>query len=177
MGKKLYKIAIVGPESSGKTTLCEQLAAHFQTLVVHEFARVYLNQKSDNYKYTLNDVIYIDEQQKILEQQLESKTNRFLFCDTTSVVNYIWAKVKFNEIPAQILQNIQAEKYDLYILTSPDFPWMYDNLRESENSTIQLFDEYKTVLQKFTKKPLLIVSGSQNNRLETVIRYLSENFE
>ena len=121
----IIKIAVVGPESTGKTWLCEALAKHYQTVWVPEYAREYFNQ-SDIYNYTLSDLELIARKQIESENELLIKANRFLFCDTTLITLKIWADLEFNTTLASIEEELVKRHYDLYLITNTDIPWHND---------------------------------------------------
>jgi len=168
----MYKIAITGPESTGKSTLCEQLAEHYNTAFVPEFSREYLNKK--NGKYSENDLTEILNGQLKLENSQVSKANKYLFCDTDPLVIWIWSKVKYGKVDLKIEKELSNHKYDLYLLTYPDLPWEEDSLRESEEKLTELFDLYLNKLQELGF-PFKIVSGVGVNRLKTAITAIDES--
>jgi NadR type nicotinamide-nucleotide adenylyltransferase len=169
----LIKIAVVGPESTGKSNLCKALAKLYQTKFVPEFAREYLTQK--NAPYTLHDIIYIHQQQILSETILEKEANTILFCDTTSLVNKIWLAEKFNIKNEVIESDFNDHSYDLYLLCAPDMPWEYDPLRENENDRERLFDIYKKSLTT-CNKPFEIITGLDNVRLHNAKNILEKYF-
>jgi nicotinamide riboside kinase len=169
----LIKVAVVGPESTGKSDLCKALAKLYQTAYVPEFARHYLTQKKS--PYTLNDILYIHQQQILSETALEQEANTVLFCDTTSIVNKIWLAEKFNTENAEINSDFNAHPYHLYLLCAPDMPWEYDPLRENENDRERLFEIYKNELSIY-HKPFEIITGLGNVRLNNAKNILEKYF-
>ena len=134
---QLKKIAIIGPESTGKSTLCDQLAKHYHTKWCPEYAREYLLKHGANYTYA--DLLVIAKGQIELEKKFETlekskdpyKTKqRLLFIDTDMYVMKVWAEFVFNKCHRYILEQIAERKYDLYLLCNVDLPWVKDELRE-----------------------------------------------
>lgn len=142
----MRKIAIVGPESTGKTVLTEQLAHYFHEPWVREYAREYLDGK--NPPYQLSDLVAIAEGQLHEEQRAVLAAEDFLFCDTNLLVIRIWAKDKFGVIPTEIEQKWVPEDYFLHLLLYPDLDWEPDPLREDQNRRIELFHFYEEELEK-----------------------------
>ena len=97
MKNSVKKIALIGPESSGKTTLCRELAAYFHTVWVPEFARTYIALLDR--KYTLEDIEYCAEEQLKSEAHLLEKANRFLFCDSELIIAKVWCEDVFKTSP------------------------------------------------------------------------------
>jgi NadR type nicotinamide-nucleotide adenylyltransferase len=144
-GKKIIKIAIVGPESTGKTVLAESLARHFQTEWVPEYARDYLD--IIRRPYTKDDLETIAIEQLNLENQLEKRANRLLFCDTTLLVIKIWCEFKYRNCPEWIIDEVKHRHYDLHLLTATDIPWTPDPLREHPNVREFLYNLYRNELE------------------------------
>jgi len=165
----MYKIAITGPESTGKTVLAKQLARHYKTEWVPEYSREFLGHT--NGKYSENDLATILKGQVDAESRMISKANKFLFCDTDPLVIWIWSKVKYGSVNRKIENALNDHKYDLYLLTYPDLPWEKDELRESEGRLFELFDLYHNKL-KTMKLPFEIISGSGTNRLQCAVNAL-----
>ena len=107
MEKTVKKIAILGAESTGKSTLCEQLAKHYNTVYVPEYARTYFEEK-DIKKYSLDELVLIASHQLDLEREMEEKATHFLFCDTTLITIKIWALNQFNKVPDIISKSIKS---------------------------------------------------------------------
>ncbi|MEO8086748.1 MAG: ATP-binding protein, partial [Bacteroidota bacterium] len=144
MDRSLKKIALIGPESSGKTTLCMQLAVHFHTTWVPEFARQYIS--SLNRKYLLDDIEYCTQQQLKSEEEMTDEATRFLFCDTEMIVAKVWCEDVFNFVPGWMEQTIDNHHYDLFLLTLPDIPFQHDDVRENPHRREFFFDWYRREL-------------------------------
>jgi NadR type nicotinamide-nucleotide adenylyltransferase len=165
----MYKIAITGPESTGKTTLTKQLAEHYKTVWVPEYSRNFLEKTKGN--YTEKDLVQILNGQLEIEKNLIKRANKFLFCDTDPLVIWVWSKVKYGRVDPQIENAIENHKYDFYLLTYPDLPWKNDELRESEGQLIALFNIYFEKL-KSLEYPFKVISGNGNDRLKSAINAL-----
>lgn len=140
----LIKIAIVGPESTGKSALAQSLATHFKTDWVHEVARDFLEKL--NRSYTALDIEEIARLQLEMEDEKASSANGILFCDTTLLVIKIWMENAFKKSPDWILNSIQSRKYDFYLLTDIDLEWLPDPLREHPHKRQFFKDWYETEL-------------------------------
>ena len=146
INKSLIKIAVTGPESTGKTTLAENLALRFNSLLVPEYARDYI----DNLKtpYNKQDVENIAKGQLKSIKDIEKHADKLIICDTELIVIKIWLDVKYGECPQWILNEVQKQNFDLYLLCYPDIPWVYDKQREHPNLREYLFNLYENELQK-----------------------------
>lgn len=165
-GNQLVRIALIGPESTGKSVLCEQLAAHYQTAWVREFARHYLPTLSRPYQ--LNDIVWIGKKQSEQESELAEQANQCLFIDTEYINLKIWCEEVFQEVPDWIRERCNKPQYDLYLLTFPDIPWQSDPLRENEHRRDYLFMRYKEALDNIAAI-YSIVSGTGNDRFNTAL--------
>lgn len=163
MEKQLKKIVIIGPESTGKSTLTKSLAAHFSEPWVREYAREYLEGLDRPYGYP--DLLKIAKGQIALENEMESKADNLLFCDTNLQVIEVWSQHKFGKIDPWILDKLQNRKYDCFLLTDIDIPWQDDPQREHPEPEMRayFFDLY---LQKIeaSKTPFAVVSGTPEKR-------------
>ena len=155
---KKIKIAITGPESSGKTTLAKKLSTHFKkSILVNEFAREYL--KKVNEKYTYSDLIKIAKGQKEREIQASKKNSQLIICDTTLNEIKIWSLEKFNKCEEWILN--KKDNYTHYLLCKPDIPWEPDPLRENPFDRERLFNIHLKYLQN---KSYTIICGDKKSR-------------
>jgi NadR type nicotinamide-nucleotide adenylyltransferase len=168
----LKKIVVIGPESTGKSTLCGYLADYYNTLWCPEFAREYLLENGTD--YTIDDLITIakgqlDEVQKHIEA-LQSQMDQTgivkpLIIDTDMYVMKVWAEYVFGTCPTFILDEINKQDFDLYLLCKPDIPWVKDELREypDEKPRQELFQIYKDILIN-QQTPWVEISGGFEER-------------
>jgi NadR type nicotinamide-nucleotide adenylyltransferase len=168
----IWKIAITGPESTGKSMLAEQLAAHYKTTWVPEYAREYLEVLGKPYEEA--DILRIAQGQLEGEASQLKQAVRFLFCDTELIVTKIWSEVKYGRCDPWIPETIRTHGYDLYLLCDIDLPWQYDPLREHPDQRQYLFDLYYNEL-KDRKFPFAVIHGAGPARLENAIEII-ENF-
>jgi NadR type nicotinamide-nucleotide adenylyltransferase len=143
----MRKIVIIGPESTGKSTLCSQLAEHYRTVWCPEFAREYL--LNLNRSYTYEDLLNIARGQMELEYtMLTQAKGPFYFIDTDMYVMKVWCEVAFEQCHTWILKQIAINRYDFYFLCNTDLPWVPDALREYPDPKFRnkLFLMYKDIL-------------------------------
>lgn len=156
------RIAIVGPECTGKTSLAQQLAKVFTTEWVPEYARGYLNKLVD--PYTQGDLLNIAQGQMRIEDEFYRDANRVLICDTNLVVIKIWSDFKFGATDPWILKEMIGRQYDLHLLTHIDVPWEEDPQREHPNKRQELYEIYKKELDAL-KVPYQEIQGNEVERL------------
>ncbi|HEY0245920.1 MAG TPA: ATP-binding protein [Mucilaginibacter sp.] len=125
---EIKKIAVVGPESTGKSTMSAYLAEHYHTVWVPEYAREYCEKLTS--PPTWQDEINMFEGQLALEKELLPKANHILICDTTFITVKIWSDQIFGRSPQQVLDRLPNHQYDLYLLLNIDMPWQEDPLRD-----------------------------------------------
>lgn len=166
----ILKIAVIGPESTGKTSLCEALARHYDTVWVPEYARVYFND-SDIYNYNLDDLVIIAKKQMELERESLAHARRFLFCDTTLITLKIWAELEFQQTPEFIEANLKKIKYDHYFITDTQVPWIADGLRQNKHSR-QLLLNMNIREVEAMGAPYTLIEGTESKRIENAIATL-----
>lgn len=164
--RKIIRIALIGPESTAKSTLSESLAKHYDTVWVKEYSREYLSKF--NGKYKLDDILKIAEVQLLQEQELLSSANKFIFSDTELIISKVWCEDVFNTCPEWIIKNIKEYKYDLYLLTYPDLRWQKDSVRENPNRRYFFFNWYERELIKINAA-YSIIRGAGPVRLQNAI--------
>ncbi|SFV28816.1 AAA family ATPase [Thermoflavifilum thermophilum] len=164
----MKKIVVIGPESTGKSTLSEQLAAHLHTVWVPEYAREYLNQL--NRPYEEADLLAIARGQIETEDRLFHQANRFLICDTDLYVIKVWSEHKYGNCHPWILHQIARRHYDLYILTYIDIPWTYDPQREHPQPEMReyFFRVYLDIVIN-SQVPWILVKGNPTERLQIAL--------
>lgn len=172
----MKKIVIIGPESTGKSTLTEQLATHYNTAWCPEFAREYL--KENGMDYSFEDLLNIARGQLVLEDNLLAQAkNGLYFIDTDMYVMKVWCEVAFNNCHTWILKQIAARKYDLLLLCDTDLPWVKDDLREYPDlhTRQRLFKMYKDLLINQGTK-WAIISGTYAERLQVALSVIKTVF-
>lgn len=166
------KIVIIGPESTGKSTLCEQLATHYNTIWVKEFAREYLLKNGTD--YTFEDLLDIAKGQVVNEESgienLVAANNKPLFIDTDMYVMKVWCEFVFDKCHHWILNRIVERKYDLYLFCNVDLPWVKDELREYPDleNRQKLYHYYKDIMVN-QNVPWVDISGTYEERLKKAI--------
>ncbi len=171
--KKVKKIVILGPESTGKSTLCEALAKHYNTNWCPEYARQYLSENGTNYNY--DDLLIIAKGQLAGEDDYVQKTSEMLIIDTDMYVMKVWCEYVFNNCHPFILEKINERKYDAYLLCDIDLPWAPDEMREypNEQPRKELFTIYKELLMN-QNTPWGIVNGLGAERTNNAIEIIEK---
>ena len=169
----IKRIAVLGPESTGKSILTEQLAHHYQTTWIPEYARTYLSEI--NRAYTAHDIIEIYENQFAIEASEIKNANKFLFTDTEFIIGMVWSEYVFKTAPEYFKKMIAQFPYDLYLLTYPDLPWVYDPLRENPGKGDFFFSWYQRILSE-TNLNYGIVKGLGSSRLQSAIEIIDRHF-
>lgn len=166
----MRKIALVGPESSGKTTLSKLLAKELKTIWVPEYARIYLEEHGPN--YTENIVEEIGKKQFALEEEaLKNRENKRVICDTDLLVIKVWMQVKYKKYPAWI--DVKLERDCLYLLCKPDMPWEADALRENPNNREEIYQIYFNLLKQ-SKHQFIDLEGNIESRLKKALKFISK---
>ena len=178
----IKKVVVLGPESTGKSTLCRLLAEHFKTAWVKEYAREYLLANGSNYSFdTLLDIakgqLKLEENAiKIFETSVvsltanEDKKASIIFVDTDMYVLKVWCEFVFDQCHDWILNQIVERKYDLYLLCDIDLPWVKDELREYPDLVTRekLYHHYKDIMVN-QSVPWVNISGNYEERLQKAI--------
>ena len=174
-GNRIIKIALFGPESTGKTTLAKQLAKHFKTAWVPEFARDYLQQKWNKTAQIcdVNDMLPIAYGQTKLENESLSIANEYLFCDTNLLVTKVFSEVYYGFCDPLLDKAAREHEYDLFFLTDIDVPWKKDDLRDKPDGRSSSFSIFKQTLID-NKKPFITLSGDKKLRLNKAIAIIED---
>ncbi|MEO0581364.1 MAG: ATP-binding protein [Bacteroidota bacterium] len=169
----IQKIAIVGPESTGKTTLASQLAQALHTVWIPEYAREFLEQLGR--PYVREDLIDIAKGQLALENQGLPQANKWLICDTNLLVIKIWEEFRYGAQHPDIGERMNLSTFALYILTKTDIPWTADDQRESPDlaERQELFSLYEQALLQ-AGVSYITVSGTPDMRLDRALRAIGE---
>jgi NadR type nicotinamide-nucleotide adenylyltransferase len=176
----IRKIVVIGPESTGKSTLCEQLARHYESSWCPEYAREFLLSNGTSYEY--DDLLTIARGQLALEDEyfdkletnslplLESGGHIPLFIDTDMYVAKVWSEFVFGKCHRFILDEIVRRKYDCYLLCNIDLPWVKDELREYPDieTRKKLYRIYKDIMVN-QPVPWVEIRGDVEQRFSTAV--------
>ncbi|MGF1922840.1 MAG: AAA family ATPase [Bacteroidia bacterium] len=171
MNKIIKKIAIVGPESTGKSTISQQLAKHYKVPWVPEYARYYCAALTS--ECTMQDEINMFHGQLALEESVLAMTEtEFLICDTTFLTVKIWSDEILGHTPSIVLDALKNRKYDFYILLDIDLPWQEDPLRDFPH----MRDHFMNIWHKELKalNAQYAVVGGVEDRLQNVINAVDQ---
>ncbi len=203
MSECIIKVVVIGPESTGKSTLCEKLAAHYKTIWVQEYAREYLIKNGN--AYTQQDLLtiakgQIENEEKAIQQlsnnqfpnnkqrttnqgqtnnaQPQTPNKKLLIIDTDMHVMKIWSEFVFNTCNHFILNQIASREYHAYLLCEPDIDWVKDELREYPDLKTReiLFHHYKDLLVH-QHCAWTIINGGYDTRFQKAIAYIDSLFQ
>jgi len=170
---KCIRIAITGPESTGKSTLSQILAQHFKGSSIPEFARTYLEQKPG--KYISEDVEIIARKSLEISMEAEKNASPFLFYDTDLLVCKVWSEFVFHQCSDWLKEAVKNQQFEHTFLMNIDLPWQDDPLREHPQQREILFDIYKKELQELNR-PFTIISGIEQARADAAILTINQQF-
>lgn len=170
------KIVILGPESTGKSTLAKELAVEFGEPWVPEYSREYLHNLGRTYGY--EDLLEIAKGQIAAEEKFYKKAKQILICDTDLRVIDVWSQHKFGKTHPWILNKISQQNYDFFLLTDIDMPWQFDPLREHPEPEMRKYF-FNLYLHKIDQSgvPYKIISGNANQRLKMAMIEISSYFQ
>lgn len=169
--KSVRKIAIVGPESTGKSTISAQLAEHYNTVWVPEYARDYCGALTA--PCTWQDEINMFHGQLDLEKEMLPQANGILICDTTFITVKIWSDEMFGRAPQEVLDELPRHPYDLYLLMDIDLPWQDDPLRDFPHLREHFMEVWHRELRALNAEYYLI-SGTDKERLSNAINRIDK---
>ena len=175
--KRIKRIVLIGPESTGKTEIAEFLSNKYNTVCVPEYARGYIQNLNREYLY--KDVEHIARKQVELQQEYSKKTNHILFYDTYLIITKIWFQVVYNKVPSWIESEINKSNINLFLLCNTDIPWIADSVRENGGEMREkLFEMYRNELDYYGFN-YKIVKGNGierfNNAYNLVESFLGKN--
>lgn len=167
------RIVLTGPESTGKTTMAQQLAEHFHTNWVEEYGRDYFVKNGGIRE--ISDLSRIAEGQVRLEEEALLHANKLLFCDTDLIVTQVWSEIYFKQCPQDVIDLSYTRRYDLHLLMDIDIPWEDDGTREFPQLRAWHFRRLKEELDR-RNLSYVIISGNFEERLQACMRAIHECF-
>ncbi|WP_405200307.1 AAA family ATPase [Christiangramia sp. LLG6405-1] len=170
------KIVLFGPESSGKTTLSEDLSKYYSEPLVPEFMRKYL-QKVWDLEHRVcepQDILPIARGQMELENEKSGQADRLLICDTDLLEIKVYSEAYYdNFVDPQLLKHALNNEYALYFLTYIDVPWTPDDLRDKPHDREGMFQRFQQTLDEY-QKPYMILKGDRQTRLNSAVKKIDQ---
>lgn len=164
----MFKIAILGPESTGKSELAKALALYYKVDWVPEYAREYIENLGAK-PYSFNDVCKIAKKQ--IEQELHYEglnSQRLVIFDTELIITKVWFEYCYKQVPDFVIDRLESRFFDYYLLCAPDLDWQPDPVREHGDDREFFFDWYKKEIEN-TKIPYSIIKGVGHKRTQNAI--------
>ena len=172
----IVKVVIFGPESTGKTTISKQLARHYNTVWVAEYAREYLQDKWNNTRKTCenDDLIPIAVGQMRLENELVKRADKVLICDTDLLETKVYSQEYYGGfVDPKLDEAAKTNYYDLYLLTYIDTPWEADDLRDRPELRLEMFNAFENALKDHNKNYILL-KGDKQTRLDAAVKAIDK---
>ena len=170
------KIVLFGPESSGKTTLSEDLSEYFEAPLVKEYMREYLQEVWDSEKRICEprDILPIARGQMQAENSLAAKEDKLLICDTDLLEIKVYSEAYYEGYcDPVLLKHALNNQYDLYFLTYIDVPWTPDDLRDKPHDREGMFQRFHKALE-INHKPYVILKGDRETRLNFAVEKINQ---
>ncbi|MDP1555257.1 MAG: ATP-binding protein [Hyphomonas sp.] len=175
-GNRVLRVVLIGAESVGKTTLCEQLAEHYATVWVAEYGREHWERKiaeqhtpaGETPAWSDDEFVHIAEEQQRRENEAAARANRVLICDTNAFATATWferyAGRRHSEVDAIGARDIA----DLYLIPSPDVPFTQDGVRDGENIRGWMHARFLELIRA-SGAPHVVITGPWEERLPQAI--------
>jgi len=171
MKEKTARVAILGGEASGKSTLAAALAAHYRTIWVPEYLREFV--ETHQRTPLAHEQFDIARTQVERESALLPQAKRFLFCDTTPRMTAMYSRHYFGAIDAELEALMQAHAYDFTIVTAPTNPWSGDGLQRDGDAVRQAVHRLVVDHLQSAGIPFLLADGDVAQRVRQVADYLT----
>lgn len=174
----IKRVAIVGAESTGKTTLAQALAYHYHTVWVPEYGREYTevnvgSERFFGYQWRSEEFIHIAQRQIEMEEQMAKQANRVLICDTDALATGIWHERYMHTLSPEVQTLADASRHDLYLLTDVDIPFVQDGVRDGEHLREWMTKRFRQELERKGRR-WLPLRGNSEERLRTAMTAIDE---
>ena len=173
--KRIKRIVLIGPESTGKTELAEFLAKKFNAVFVPEYAREYIESLNRSYAYA--DVENIALKQVELDEVYSKKADQLLFYDTFLIITKVWFRIVYGKMPFWLDKKIESSNIDLFLLCNTEIDWIQDSVRENGGEMREkLFEIYRDELESYGFN-YEIVSGVDETRFSNALNIVNKFLE
>lgn len=147
---RLPRVCVIGPECTGKTTLARELAERFNTVYVPEYARIYAGDKSavNAEVWWAEEFTHIAQTQARLVAEAADGARDVVICDTDAFSVWVWHRCYHPKRVRSLATLVKADPADLYLLCSPDIPFVADGIRDPELDRQRVYDMYRRELRR-----------------------------
>ncbi len=156
----MIRVGVIGPESTGKSTLCKQLAEQYGYRWIKEYAREYVETIGRPYSY--DDVLQIARRQ--LKELQGSYAEPVVLYDTELIITKVWMQHVYGKVAPEVEQAIQEQPMDLYLIMMPDIEAEPDPVRENLDKREYFLNWYINEVKQ-TKRPYYLINGQGEARL------------
>lgn len=171
----MKRIVLTGPECTGKSTLSRQLADHYHTRFIPEYARDYIAGLCRPYTY--DDVLHIANTQRDQAHSIDEGQHGIIFLDTYLIITKFWFKVVFGRYPDWIDSELAGNFIDLYLLCDTSIPWTSDEVRENGGEMrVKLYELYKHELDRLGCR-YTVITGTGPDRLNMAVQAVDRFLE
>jgi HTH-type transcriptional repressor of NAD biosynthesis genes len=177
----INKVVILGPESTGKSTLVKMLAIHFNCPYVPEYGRTHAEMKGKNAEWVMNDFeviavaqqMFIEQMCDVIAEDYAPNTN-CLIVDTEVLTTKIFAEMYLGKPAESIVfdEVLKIQDFNLYLVLDIDVPWIDDGTREFEAKREWQFNKIKNTLdENFIEYQ--VISGSYEERFNKAVELIN----
>jgi HTH-type transcriptional repressor of NAD biosynthesis genes len=157
------RVAAVGAESTGKSSLCQRLAKHYGTTWIGEYGRDYTLEKLRSLelgRWTADEFVHIAWEQQRREDEAARAANKLLFCDTDAFATEIWHERYVGSPPIWLAP---PSKISLYLVPFPDVPFVADEIRDGAHLRFWMHERFVEELAK-RERSYVVLQGAYEER-------------
>lgn len=161
------RVCVLGAESTGTTTLAKALAEHYQTVWVPEYGRIYSEAKfpsREGKEWISSEFTTIAQEQIHMQTVIAEQSNGLVICDTDPFATSVWHERYMRSASPEVEAIANQHKYDLYIVTGDEIPFVQDGYRDGESIRHWMHNRFIEKLEH-THRHYILVTGSHEDRM------------
>ena len=166
------RVVVIGAESTGTTTLAQDLADRCETEWVPEYGREFTKQHGIAHTWASEDFLHIARRQADLEDEVARQSNRLLICDTDVLATSVWHERYMGSVSVPVMELARSRRPDVYLLTSDDIPFVQDGLRDGEHVRGRMTTRFREELDK-CDVPWCELVGARQQRQSQALDFIA----